>query len=142
MRISGSTPSLHPVAQARATRRTEAHASSLAPAPVPTPAASQTEAPADSAKPHGLVRAAEHSHRSDVAALRQWINHSGLLSDLALPDLSTEHKGKGLEKAVAAYEAAAIGNAPVTDPPPAVADPDAPLDGPQEPTPGEEAQLA
>ena len=84
------------------------------------------EAPAESERAHGLVRAAEHSHRSDVAALRQWINHPDLRDDLPLPDLTAEHKGNGFEKAVAAYEAAlAVGNPPpATDPAPVATDPD------------------
>jgi hypothetical protein len=122
MKISGTTPPLPSVAsQARSTRRpeTDAPAEAPAPAPVPVPETSETEAPTESGKAHGLVRAAEHSHRSDVAALRQWINHPDLRSDLSLPELSSEHKGKGFEKAVTAYEAIiAIGNPPSTDPAP------------------------
>jgi hypothetical protein len=142
MRISGSTPVLPPVAtQTRATRRPETD--SPAQAPTPAPAPEPSEAPAESTKPHGLVRAAEHSHRSDVAALRQWINHPDLRSDLTLPDLSTEHKGKGFAKAVAAYEAAVAGATPppaadaptVIEPVPVVAEPDPVLDPPlPEPT--------
>ena len=127
MKISGSTPLLPPAAiQARATRRSETDAPAQAPAPAPTSEPSQPEAPAEIAKPHGLVRAAEHSHRSDVAALRQWINHPDLRSDLDVPDLATERKGNGFVKAVAAYEAAtAIANPPpVSDPPPVTTDPD------------------
>ena len=126
MKISGSTPLLPPAAsQARATRRPETDAPAQAPAPTTTPEPSQTEAPAETAKPHGLVRAADHSHRSDVAALRQWINHPDLRSDLSLPDLATEHKGNGFAKAVAAYEAAIASAAPqpATDPDPVVPDP-------------------
>jgi hypothetical protein len=82
--------------------------------PLPPPAVNHARtssrgdatAPAESGKTHGLVRAAAHSHRSDVAALRQWINHPDLRSELSLPDLTTEHNGRGFEKAVAAYEAA------------------------------------
>ena len=95
MRISGPTQSLPPVtSHVRPTGR-ETYA----------PAETRAEAPAEDGKAHGLVRAAGHSHRSDVAALRQWINHPDLRSDLALPDRSTEHRGNGFEKAVAAYEA-------------------------------------
>ena len=125
MKISGSTPLLPPAAtQARATRRPETDASAQAPAPATTPEPSQPAAPAETAKPHGLVRAADNSHRSDVAALRQWINHPDLRSDLTLPDLSTEHKGNGFAKAVAAYEAAIASAAPPSDPAPVVTDPD------------------
>lgn len=117
MRISGSTPPLPPVAnQARSTRRPGTDAPTQAPAPE-TP---ETRAPAGSDKAHGLGRTAEYSHRSDVAALRQWINHPDLRSELALPDLTGEHKGNGFQTAVAAYKAIiAIGNpAPSTDPAP------------------------
>jgi hypothetical protein len=118
MRISGATPPLPPVAgHARSTRPAEADASAQAPAPAPTPALADPEAPAETGKPHGLVRAAEHSNRSDVAALRQWINHPDLRDDLPLPDLSAEHKGQGFQKAVAAYKAAGTG-VPATDLPP------------------------
>ena len=166
MKISGSTPLLPPAAtQARATHRPETDAPAQAPAPAPTSEPSQPEAPAETGKPHGLVRAADHSNRSDVAALRQWINHPDLRSDLTLPDLSTEHKGNGFAKAVAAYEAViAVGNNPapppdsapvVTDPDPVVSDPapvvpePTPLASdadsllgvlPAEPTPGTEAE--
>jgi hypothetical protein len=143
MRISGSTPPLPPAAsQARATRRPEADAPAQAPAPAPAPATSEPEASTETGKAHGLVRAAEHSNRSDVAALRQWINHPDLRSDLSMPDLSTEHAGNGFAKAVAAYEAAtAIGDPPpvpvpepvITDPAPAVTEP---TPGVTEPAPG------
>jgi hypothetical protein len=110
MKISGSPPLPPPaVDHARTSGRRDSAAPNEtvpAPAPVPTIEAPQTEAPAESGKAHGLVRAAAHSHRSDVAALRQWINHPDLRSELSLPDLTTEHKGRGFEKAVAAYEAA------------------------------------
>ncbi|HKY75898.1 MAG TPA: hypothetical protein VJS45_07155 [Acidimicrobiia bacterium] len=125
MKISGSTPLLPPAAsQTRATRRPETDA----PATGTTPEPSQPEAPAETGKPHGLVRAADHSHRSDAAALRQWINHPDLRSDLTLPDLSTEHKGNGFAKAVAAYEAAIASATPPSDPAPVVTDPDPLLD--------------
>ena len=119
MKISGSTPLLPPAAaQARAARRPETDAPAQAPAPTPEP--SQPKVPAETGKPHGLVHAADHSHRSDVAALRQWINHPDFRSDLSLPDLSTEHEGKGFQKAAAAYEAAsAIATPQATDSPPA-----------------------
>ena len=70
-------------------------------------------------KPKGLVGAAAHSHGSDVAALRRWINHPDLRDQLPLPDVTAEHQGKGFSKAVAAYEAAAVLVDPpvVTDPP-------------------------
>lgn len=100
------------------------------PAPVaaPTDETPGAEAPAEGEKAHGPVRAAEHSNRSDVAALRQWINHPELRSDLALPDLSAEPKGNGFAQAVAAYQAIiAIGTPPATDP--VVTDP-APTDPP------------
>jgi hypothetical protein len=128
MRLSGATPPLPPAAgHARSTRPAEADAPAQAPAPAPSPPPTEPEASAETAKPHGLVRAADHSHRSDVAALRQWINHPDLRSELALPDLTAEHKGNGFAKAVAAYEAAvasatpppATDAPPATDPPPA-----------------------
>jgi hypothetical protein len=112
MRISGPTPPPPPItSHARPSDRPEAYA----------PAETRPEG----GKPHGLVRAAEHSHRSDVAALRQWINHPELRSDLALPDLSTEHKGHGFQKAVAAYEAviATATPPPAPEPDPVVTDP-------------------
>jgi len=115
MRISGPTPPLPPVtSQARPTGRSEASP------PAETPVA---ETPAEDGKAHGLVRAAEHSHRSDVAALRQWINHPDLRDALTLPDLSTEHKGNGFRKAVAAYEAAIGTGTPAPAPDPVVTDP-------------------
>jgi hypothetical protein len=120
MRISDSTAPLSPAAShARSTGRSEAGAPPEAPAPpapIEVPETSETGAPAETGKAHGLIRATEHSHRSDVAALRQWINHPDLRSDLPLPDPSAEHKGNGFQQAVAAYEAIiAIGN-PSTDP--------------------------
>ena len=156
MKISGSTPLLPPAAtQGRVTRRPETAAPAQAPAPAPTSEPSP-DAPAETAKPHGLVRAAEHSHRSDVAALRQWINHPGVRSDLTLPDLSTEHKGNGFAKAVAAYEATIASATPppapdaepvVSEPDPIVPDPAPVLSDrdsllcllPEQPTPGAEA---
>jgi hypothetical protein len=117
MRISGPTPPLPPVtSHARPTGHPEAYA--------------PAETPAEGGKPHGVVRAAEHSHHSDVAALRRWINAPDLRDDLTLPNLLTAHKGQGFQKAVAAYQAV-IAIAPpatdpmpvVTDPPPVVADP-------------------
>lgn len=63
-------------------------------------------APPSESQPHGLLVAAAHSHRSDVAALRQWINHPERRDSLTVPDLESEHKGKGFERAVAAYHAA------------------------------------
>jgi hypothetical protein len=129
MKVSGSTPPLPPaVHHARSTGRPDASGPAEAtppPAPVSIPETPEPDAPAESGKAHGLVRAAEHSHRSDVAALRQWINHPDLRNDLPLPDLSGEHKGNGLRQAVAAYEAIiAIGNPPpAADPAPAVTDP-------------------
>lgn len=127
MRISGSTGPLPPAAtQACATRRLEADAPAPA-APAPTSETSGAEAPAESGKPHGLVRAAEHSHRSEVAALRQWINHPELRDSLTVPDLAAEPNGSGFQKAVAAYEAAiATANPPATDTPPASETPPAP----------------
>jgi hypothetical protein len=129
MKISGSTPLLPPAAnQARATRRPETDAPAQTPSPTTTLEPSQPEAPAETGKPHGLVRAADHSNRSDVAALRQWINHPDLR--ISLPDLSTEHKAKGFQKAAAAYEAAAAIDTPqatdspsASDPAPIVTDP-------------------
>ncbi len=117
MRITGSSP-LPSAVPPQATKGPGRHAA---------PGASDTEPPVE-AKPHGLVRAGEHSNRSDVAALRQWINHPSLRDGLAVPDLAAaEHKGRGFEKAVAAYEGVAPAPPapapPVTDPDPMVADP-------------------
>jgi hypothetical protein len=136
MKISGSTPLLPPAAsQARATRRPEADAPAQAPAPAPTPETSEPDAPAETGKPHGLVRAAEHSNRSDVAALRQWINHPDLRSELAPSDLTVEHKGNGFAKAVAAYESIiAIGSPPASSDP-VVPDPVVPEPVVPEPVP-------
>ena len=136
MRVSSSSVLPPPaVNHARPSGRPDAAApaeTAPPPAPVTTPEPEVSEAPAESGKAHGLVRAAEHSHRSDVAALRQWINHPDLRSDLTLPDLSTEHKGRGFEKAVAAYEAA-MGSAaapPATDSTPVVTQRDEIVTGP------------
>jgi len=128
MRISGSTPPPLPaVTHARPSGRPDASgpAEAAAPsAPVSIPETPEPDSPPESGEAHGLVRAAEHSHRSDVAALRQWINHPDLRSDLPLPDLSTEHNGKGFEKAVAAYQAIiGAGSTPATDPAPVVTNP-------------------
>jgi hypothetical protein len=140
MRISGSHPSppLPPNPAGRDAGRAEDAAAVTAPAPAPaeTAEAPAPEAPAEE-KAHGLVGAADHSHRSDVAALRQWINHPELRGDLALPDLAAEHHGNGFHQAVAAYEAvialadpapaadtpAVVDPVPVTDPAPVTADP-------------------
>jgi hypothetical protein len=135
MRISGSpAPSLPPVSHARSTGRPETTFPAevaQSPAPAETP---QSGAPAEAERAHGLVGAAGHSHRSDVAALRQWINHPDLREDLTVPDVSAEHKGNGFAKAVAAYENVMASTAPVvtdpivtdpvvTDPSPVVTDP-------------------
>src|SRR4051812_46259466 len=91
------------------------------PAPDPGPAAT---APATAVtepveKPaHGLVGGAGDSHRSGVAALRQWINHPERRAEMGTPDLTATHHGKGFEKAVAAYQAAIAGAPTVTDPAP------------------------
>jgi hypothetical protein len=114
MRITGSNPlpPAVPTPAARGAGRKETVAEA--------PAVPDQEAPAET-KAHGLVRAAEHSNRSDVAALRQWINHPELRDGLTVPDLAAEHKGKGFERAVAAYQAVAPAPPPadpvvVTDP--------------------------
>lgn len=118
MRISG--PHANPLPAANAPGR--ARDISAAQADFTGPA--EAGAPAGD-KAHGLVRAAGHSHRSDVAALRQWINHPDLRAELTLPDLGAEHQGNGFRKAVAAYQAAAaIANpTPPADPAPVVTDP-------------------
>ena len=127
MRISGSTaaplPTVNPTGRTTGRAATPAADTTPATAPVEVPA---TPEPGAGEKAHGLVKAAGHSHRSDVAALRQWINHPELRADLALPDLTAEHHGNGFQQAVAAYEAAtAIGTpVPVADPAPV---PDVPL---------------
>ena len=119
MRISGPHGTPLP-APPTAPGRARENAAPL-PAEVAGPAA---DAPAGE-KPHGLVRAAGHSHRSDVATLRQWINHPDLRAELTLPDLAAEHKGNGFQKAVAAYQAAAVTGTPTppADPAPVVTDP-------------------
>jgi len=75
----------------------------------------------------GPAGTAGMSHRSDVAALRQWINHPERRNELPLPDLTADHHGTGFQKAVAAYQAATatVDPAPVTAP---VVDP-APVTG-------------
>ena len=125
MRISGphGTPLPAPTAPGR-------DRDVAAPQPAEFAGPAEADTPAGD-KAHGLVRAADHSHRSEVAALRQWINHPDLRAELTLPDLAAEHKGNGFQKAVAAYQAAvAIASptpsadpAPVTDPAPVVTDP-------------------
>src|SRR5688572_20370211 len=70
MRISGPHGTPLPVAPTAPPRARE----NAAPQPAEVAGPAAADAPAE-AKPHGLVRAAGHSHRSDVAALRQWINH-------------------------------------------------------------------
>jgi hypothetical protein len=128
MMISGSHAPPLPVSNpaGRTTGRKDAALeveSAPAPSPADTPAAPEAEAPAET-KPHGLLRAAEHSHRSDVAALRQWINHPELRDSLTVPDLAGEHNGKGFERAVAAYHAVMPATPPPpADPPPVVTDP-------------------
>lgn len=103
MRISGSNAP--PMPSVNAPGRSQAAAPVEAPTEPPAlPAEADTPA---QEKAHGLVRAAEHSNRTDVAALRQWINHPELRADLALPDLTAPARGKGFERAVAAYTAAA-----------------------------------
>lgn len=115
MRISGLPPLPPAVShQPRAAARPQATE------PATGSGAPEPEAPAETGRAHGLVRAGEHSHRSDVAALRQWVNHPELRNDLALPDLAAEHKGNGFARAVAAYEAAIAAGTPdpvTTDPP-------------------------
>jgi hypothetical protein len=95
------------------------------PLELPAPETPTTDAPSEGDRPHGPQAAAEHSHRSDVAALRQWINHPEARADLALPDLAAEHKGNGFQKAVAAYQAmmASSNPTPPTDPAPVVTEP-------------------
>lgn len=128
MRISG--PHGTPLPAPSRARGIAAPQSAELAGPVEPGGPAEADAPARD-KARGLVRAADHSHRSDVATLRQWITHPELRSELTLPDLAAEHKGNGFQKAVAAYQAAvAIANptppadpAPVTDPAPVVTDP-------------------
>ncbi len=131
MRISGpqGTPLPAPTAPGRARETAAPQSAEFA-------GGAEADAPAE-VKPHGLVRAAAHSHRSDVAALRQWVNHPDLRAELTVPDLTAVHKGNGFQKAVAAYQAAAAIGTPttpadpapvVTDPAPVVTDP-APVEG-------------
>lgn len=118
MRIAGIPAAPAAVNQARSSARREA-AAPVEGGPVRIPATAaetpEADAPVETGRAHGLVRAAEHSHRSDVAALRQWINHPERRDNLALPDLSAEHKGNGFAQAVAAYEAVIA----MAEPPPA-----------------------
>src|SRR3954453_21235605 len=87
--------------------------------PSATPPAADPPATDPGEKPaHGLVGGAGDSHRSSVAALRQWINHPERRAEMGTPDLTATHHGKGFEKAVAAYQAAIAGAPTVTDPAP------------------------
>jgi hypothetical protein len=150
---SGASPQVqrHPVDEV-AMNVSASHASSMAaaharprPAPPTGPAATDpapapvvpTEPPAE--KAHGPGRDAAQLHRSEVATLRQWINHPERRTDLELPDLAAAHKGNGFQKAVAAYQAAVGVTPPATDPAPVVDPPviDPPLIDPplSDPTP-------
>jgi hypothetical protein len=126
MRIDTALP---PAATAATTRRSRPEATDTppaapaapAPAPAPAPAAAP---PTEGSAPATHGRGAEH--RSDVATLRQWVNHPELRSSITLPDLEAPHKGQGFAKAVEAYQAviaATAPPAPPTDETPVVTDP-------------------
>jgi hypothetical protein len=86
-------------------------------AAAPAPASATTPAPAPAA--HG--KGAEH--RSDVATLRQWLNHPDRRDGITLPDLTVPAShGHGFANAVAAYQAVLAELVPPTaEPPPAPA---------------------
>lgn len=129
MRISGppATPHPAPPGAGRTERADTAKAFPLGaaePAGSPDPVAG-SDTPSG-ARSGGVAGAADHSHRSGVATLRQWINHPELRDALGLPDLTAEHHGDGFQKAVEAYQAAAA-VPPVVDTDPLV-DPTVPAD--------------
>jgi hypothetical protein len=111
-----------PAADAAAT---EPAATEPAPATATSPGAELPATEPVEPKDHGPAAAAG-SHRNGVAALRQWINHPSRRAGMEPPDLTAPHHGKGFEKAVAAYQAAAVPTA--ADPPPTT--PPAPTTGP------------
>jgi len=129
MIISTQHPSPRPLGPGTPSARADAAAT-----PFPAPSDAPAQAAPDPAEPgsvtgsaspaeptaSGLAGAAGVSHRSDVAALRQWINHPERRNDLPLPDITVDHHGTGFQKAVAAYQAAtaAADPAPVADPAP------------------------
>jgi hypothetical protein len=126
MRIESTPARTHDIAPRNT--RTEA-----TPAPAPAPATTTTEALETAPVTTSRGRGAEH--RSDVATLRQWVNHPERRDSIALPDLTTAAPhGQGFAKAVAAYQAVLAELAPqVTEGPPV--DP-APVDpAPLDPTP-------
>lgn len=138
MIISTPHPSPRPLGPGTPSGRADAAATPFAaPADAPDETAPDPAEPgsvtgsAPPAEPtgSGLAGAVGVSHRSDVAALRQWINHPELRNDLPLPDLTVDHHGTGFQKAVAAYQAAtatvdpAPVTAPVTDPAPIASTP-------------------
>ena len=80
-------------------------------APVPgAPAADGAPSPVDAGGRGSRSQGAEH--RSDVATLRQWVNHPDRRDAIALPDLAADHHGQGFAKAVAAYQAVVAATAP------------------------------
>jgi len=79
-----------------------------------------TAAPAPAASPKP-GRGAEH--RSDVATLRQWVNHPERRDAIALPDLEATGGSKGFANALAAYRSVLAELAPPPAPPAPVVDP-------------------
>lgn len=112
MRIDSPAPHATHAPRQRAAAATD---TTTTPAPAPAPT---TPRSADAAT---KGRGAEH--RSDVATLRQWVNHPDRRDAMTLPDVNaTDHRGQGFAKAVEAYRAvlaelpAPPAAPPVTDP--------------------------
>jgi 5'-nucleotidase len=101
-----------------APRTPPAEPSTTPSAAAPTPAPTTTPAPA---APPAHGKGAEH--RSDVATLRQWLNHPDRRDGITLPDLTVPAShGHGFANAVAAYQAVLAELVPPTaEPPPAPA---------------------
>lgn len=91
----------------------------------PAPASSSAAASPPVATPSKHGNGAEH--RSDVATLRQWVNHPDQRAAIVLPDLTSTPRGHGFATAVAAYQAALAELAPPPAPPAAETPPVAPV---------------
>lgn len=99
-----------------------------APAPHATPAPRQraAAAPVEAAPPEPPRTAPKGKgaeHRSDVATLRQWVNHPDRRDAMTLPDVDASgRRGQGFAKAVEAYRSVLAelppppAAPPVTDP--------------------------
>lgn len=96
-----------PPSAAAPARRSRAEAADGPPAP---------GAPTEDSAPASRGRGADH--RSEVATLRQWVNHPELRASTELPDLEGSHPGQGFAKAVAAYQAVVAETAPPAVTPP------------------------